>query len=776
MAAPPALPDELVEEILLRLPPDDPGCLLRASLVCKTWGLAISHRGFRRLLHELHGTPPVLGFLHNWHYKNIPRFIPTTASSFSLAAPDYRFLRALDCRHGRALFLSEGQGTRELLLWQPITGAQQPVPVPAAFKSDFPTAAVFCAADGCDHVDCLGGPFSVVFVFAADVELDTYAAEKYVTSACVYSSETGTWGELISLNDVFGNFEDNSSVLVGRSLLYFMSNVAMILEYDLVRHRLTVVDPPNCRHDERYNLILSEGGGLGVSEVMNPHLKLWSWEAYDGTDGRWVLSRVINLENLLPNGALVDERFVHVLGFAEGANVIFLLTLVGIFTIELQSDRVRKVCDNHGFCNLIPVVGFYTPHSRLKAPGGEHHCRPPRRNPTKEEILKFAHVLFDKGCMYMQERNFGSASDCFSRVLKIRVLHYGKLAPQCASTFYRYGRALLCKALAGINPSGSVSKSVPDEELVKITSTTSKEDAGSSSASGSNVELVPPSERGDYPWDQFFLRESWNEDVSDLHLAWKMLDIARAIVVKSPEKTKEKFDIFCALAEVSVKRGDGDSAIGYYLEALAILEHFGYYHIGVSMIARNFRICLVFELASKVDDAIPYCAKAISACKSGIQYMKDAKKSLLADKDVTASAAGQHSGKFTLEDHISSLTRILPRLQKKLEELEKSISNPSSFIDKITKRVVSQTNPEQNVSNTAARATSSTSQMAGSDNNFYFQTMSTTATTGSTGSSVNGSGIVSRGIKRANDKLISAEPSPKRLAADDSPSVKCDSS
>jgi hypothetical protein len=40
----------------------------------------------------------------------------------------------------------------------------------------------------------------------------------------------------------------------------------------------------------------------------------------------------------------------------------------------------------------------------------------------------------------------------------------------------------------------------------------------------------------------------------------------------------------------------------------------------------------------------------------------------------------------------------------------------------------------------------------------------TTTTTGNIGSSVNDHGIVSRGIKRANDELISDEPSPKRLA------------
>jgi nuclear autoantigenic sperm protein len=48
---------------------------------------------------------------------------------------------------------------------------------------------------------------------------------------------------------------------------------------------------------------------------------------------------------------------------------------------------------------------------------------------------------------------------------------------------------------------------------------------------------------------------------------------------------------------------------------------------------------LVFELAPNVGDAIPYCAKAISVCQSLIQNLKNAKGALLADKDVSASAA-----------------------------------------------------------------------------------------------------------------------------------------
>ncbi|KAM0881453.1 hypothetical protein ACQ4PT_032933 [Festuca glaucescens] len=474
--------------------------------------------------------------------------------------------------------LSKDQGSRELLLWEPITGAHQRVPVPAAFVSVYedamsPGAAVFCAADGCDHGDCLGGPFRVVFIFAV----------VFVTSACVYSSETGTWGEPALLQGQVGQFTEYGSVLVGNSLVYFLSDGEAIMEYDLARHSLTEFDLPDESYEGKFTLILSEKGELVVSESLKWRLNLWSREWSRGTGAPYVLSRVINLENLLPNGAFVDP--VYVLGFAAGANAIFVRTVVGLFMIDLQSYRVRKVCDFHGYYNLIPVIGFYTPRPRLRALRVKHHDPPPPpRNPTKEEALKFAHKLFDKGCKATQERNFANASHCFSRALNIRVLHYGKLAPQCASTFYRYGHALLHKALAATNSSGRVSKSALNEESVKITSITSKDDAGSSSASdkalaATNVEHVLPSKGDDSEEGENLnhkdkgINMTENEGVSDLHLAWKMLDIAREIVVKSPEKRMEKANIFHALAEVSMKRGDRDSAIGYYLEALDMLEH-----------------------------------------------------------------------------------------------------------------------------------------------------------------------------------------------------------
>jgi hypothetical protein len=79
--------------------------------------------------------------------------------------------------------------------WEPITGAQQRVSVPAAFAMN-PSAAVFCAADRCDHGYCLGGPFRVVAV-------------EFVTSARRKLARVAS---------------RHSSVLVGNSLIYFLSD------------------------------------------------------------------------------------------------------------------------------------------------------------------------------------------------------------------------------------------------------------------------------------------------------------------------------------------------------------------------------------------------------------------------------------------------------------------------------------------------------------------------------------------------------------------------
>uniref|UniRef100_A0A0E0E715 F-box domain-containing protein n=1 Tax=Oryza meridionalis TaxID=40149 RepID=A0A0E0E715_9ORYZ len=362
MASAPELIDDIAAEILLRIPPDEPAHLVHASLVCKPWRRILTDPAFLRRYRAFHRTPPVLGFLHNVDgnkaISSVPRFVPTTAASpFSPPAIDPpNWWWALDCRHGRVL--SHLFNPMELMVWDPITGDQHRFPLPP-HPHAYCTGAVLCAASDCHHLDCHQGPFLVVFVGTGRHDHSW---------ACVYSSETGEWSSQASI--VLDSYvEMLPSVLAENTLYFYCEYGTKILGYDIGKHELSEIDPP-LGHDGGI-LIESEYGGLGFATVEACGLVLWSqYVCYDGIE-EWEQSRIIELDMLIPNffysGGLV--------GFAEGTDIIFMLTDVDLFAIELKSGQVKKVGESRPYYAVIPYMSFYTSdlaRKRLAQPAGMH--------------------------------------------------------------------------------------------------------------------------------------------------------------------------------------------------------------------------------------------------------------------------------------------------------------------------------------------------------------------------------------------------------------------
>ncbi|CAN6356515.1 unnamed protein product [Urochloa humidicola] len=116
----PALPDEILEEIFLRL--DAAADLARSSAACSTFLLVVSSRRFLRRFRSLH-PPPVLGFLDGDANKRFtpaepPHRYASAARALARAAdftfsflPDARSWRTRDCRDGRVLLFRRGAGT-----------------------------------------------------------------------------------------------------------------------------------------------------------------------------------------------------------------------------------------------------------------------------------------------------------------------------------------------------------------------------------------------------------------------------------------------------------------------------------------------------------------------------------------------------------------------------------------------------------------------------------------------------------------------------------------
>ncbi|XP_020199118.2 uncharacterized protein [Aegilops tauschii subsp. strangulata] len=375
--------DDVLAEILLRMPPDEPEHLFRAALVCKPWLCVICLPAcFRSQYRAFHGAPPLLGLL----YRNqvcdgdaAPRFASTTSMpDFPHPGSGGRPAPPLDCRHGRVLLHMSHDSDVDLLVWDPVTGERRVVPDPDVDVDWMVyTAAVSCAAAGCDHLDCHGGPFRVVFLATDDRE--------EVVKATVYSSATGAWSPPVSLDDscecyarhkrdataemmFFSSYvpyvQSRRVAAIGDAVYFTISRSAAIAKYDWAENHLSVIDPPP-PDTELYggfvSLMVMEDSSLGLAGVEDSTSSLHLWSRTVKGAAKWVQCMVIDLEKAMPMANPREGDGAYVVGFAEGVGVIFVRTDAGLFTLELKSGLVKKVDEFGVYFSVLPYMSFYTP-------------------------------------------------------------------------------------------------------------------------------------------------------------------------------------------------------------------------------------------------------------------------------------------------------------------------------------------------------------------------------------------------------------------------------
>ncbi|CAL5077175.1 unnamed protein product [Urochloa decumbens] len=361
---PPAIPGELVEEALLRVPPDDPASLVRASLVCKDWCRLISAPGFRRRLSERHGAPPLLGFVGSVTDTDgrlgITRFLPTSSFRPRRAEADLFGWVAIHSCHGRVLLFRRpwcaNPRENRLLVWDPVADERRelprmswrPEPVPESWN-----AAVLCsasAAAGCNYSDCHRGPFLVIFV-------GTLGS---TTATSVYSSDANAWSERTSARVSFIQYHIEATAIAENALYFNTITGTRLVKCDLSTREVSWINLPTEASKRDIVLMAMEDGRLGFAMVKEDNLYIWSREV--GLDGekRWAQSRIIELNKLLPADALYVEP--HLAGYANGAGVVFLWTCGGFFSVDLNSLRVEERGGSYRLGkSVVPVMSFCTP-------------------------------------------------------------------------------------------------------------------------------------------------------------------------------------------------------------------------------------------------------------------------------------------------------------------------------------------------------------------------------------------------------------------------------
>jgi hypothetical protein len=270
--------------------------------------------------------------------------------------------------------LEHGEGRAGFLVWDPVTGDRHSLP-PEPEQMDWLiySAAVLCAADGCDHLDCHGGPFRVVF--AATHETSD------AILASVYSSETGAWSAPVCLEDTCESYARHMregrakapfapyytpyllprrATVVGDALYFTLRRGNAIVKYDLGKDRLSMIDPPPRPDVFDIALMAMENDtSLGFACIQHSRLYAWSRKVDTEEAAEWLQYRVIMLKKAIPVAHPKDKPFV--VGFAEGVGVVFVCSSVGLFTVKLNSGKVKKVDEYGEYFSVLPYMSFYTP-------------------------------------------------------------------------------------------------------------------------------------------------------------------------------------------------------------------------------------------------------------------------------------------------------------------------------------------------------------------------------------------------------------------------------
>ncbi|VAI40326.1 unnamed protein product [Triticum turgidum subsp. durum] len=360
----PALLDELLEEIFLRLPPDEPEHLVRASLSSKRWLGLLSGARFRGRYRELHGAPPMLGFLYFFHSNsrpetedNIPHFLPTTKFRACIPDDDWLGYSALDCRHGRVLIGEVAYTPMTLVVWDPMTGCRRELEAPPLVDNTY------------------GGPFQVVFV-----GLDHCHEDECVARACVSLPVTSNHSKP-GLQSPFDKWSKPCSALHLDSDLYIYEappvfvqdalhfklcncaehRVVGILKYDMSTNSLSLIDMPLAWSVNANASILMamEDDSLGFAHVYGLILNLWS--RHMGSDGvaSWTQRTVINIKDILP--IRNPNKGLRLIGSVEGTDIIFVTTDLGIYKINLKSLQWKREWERKKFRAFIPYMSFHNP-------------------------------------------------------------------------------------------------------------------------------------------------------------------------------------------------------------------------------------------------------------------------------------------------------------------------------------------------------------------------------------------------------------------------------
>ncbi|XBI14689.1 hypothetical protein VPH35_057237 [Triticum aestivum] len=357
--------DKLLGEVLLRLPPL-PSSLPRASAICQGWRCLTTDAQFLRRFraHHREEGPPVLGFFLRRHGKIVfrssildrPDRIPPKRFDLGPSSSNLDNF-VLDCRYGRVLV--HDYPRKKVIVCDPSTSEQHHLSIPVDFKRPHAliNGAVLCATVAHDHVhgSCDSSPFKVVL-------MSTYMHD-IPPIACVYCSESGTWGNLISATEPFDDFYAHISVTLIDNVLYWVYMMNYILAFDLARQTLAVIKgPPGFNEPCCSHQIIKLGyGDVGLAVLSKARMQIWQRKANHHGVATWLPWKTVDMHIILGISPLLKRNRQWLRGYDEDTDAIYLYMHGSVYMVQLKSMQYKKLYECGYLTNYHPFKSFGVP-------------------------------------------------------------------------------------------------------------------------------------------------------------------------------------------------------------------------------------------------------------------------------------------------------------------------------------------------------------------------------------------------------------------------------
>jgi len=323
----------------------------------------------------------------------------------------------------------------------------------------------------------------------------------------------------------------------------------------------------------------------------------------------------------------------------------------------------------------------------------------PKSSPSKKEVDAATQAMnhFAQGKRHLLVNDINSAVNSLQEACRMLAEQHGETAPECGDAYFYYGRALLemARVESGVlgnaldGEEGSTDDESQDGESQDDDAEDGEEEGDEDAAEGEEKEGAEGEEEKEGEGEK---TEEEDEDVSNLQLAWEMLELAKVIYQRQEEGNKamslKAAQVFLKLGEVGLESENYPQSIEDFQSCLKIQET----HMEVDdrcLAESHYQLGVAHSFSDDFDKSIDSFTKATKIIEDRIANLEKRKK----EKEGWTEEQKKNDAKlkedpfYTEDTEIKELNTLLPEIKEKIVDMEEMKQDSKDKINKVKKEL-----------------------------------------------------------------------------------------